>query len=99
MDRRSTATLICDGASLIVATNKPFGSLGEVSADDVAAAMIDRLAHHDIVIDLRGNSRRRVRPSMPSATGLRFSGGTLTTKTTSLLTDQRQRDEDRSRPT
>jgi DNA replication protein DnaC len=35
-------------ASLIVTSNKPFGRWGEVFGDDVAAAaMIDRLVHHD----------------------------------------------------
>src|SRR5207245_7567346 len=37
-------------ASLIVTSNKPFGRWGEVFGDDVvAAAMIDRLAHHPAV--------------------------------------------------
>src|SRR6266568_4200361 len=46
-------------ASLIVTSNKPFGRWGEVFGDDiVAAAMIDRLAHHADVIALKGDSYR-----------------------------------------
>lgn len=46
-------------ASLIVASNKPFGRWGEVFGDDVvAAAMIDRLVHHAEVITLKGDSYR-----------------------------------------
>jgi len=38
-------------------SNKPFGRGGETFGDDVvAAAMIDRLAHHAEVIDLIGDS-------------------------------------------
>ena len=45
--------------SLIVTSNKPFGSWGEVFGDDtVAAAMIDRLVHHAEVIALKGDSYR-----------------------------------------
>jgi hypothetical protein len=44
-------------ASLIVTSNKPCGSWGEVFGDDVgAAAMIDRLVHHAEVIALKGDS-------------------------------------------
>jgi len=46
-------------ASLIVTSNKAFGRWGEVFGDDVvAAAMIDRLAHHAEVITLKGDSYR-----------------------------------------
>jgi DNA replication protein DnaC len=46
-------------ASLIVTSNKPFGRWGEVFGDDVvAAAMIDRLVHHAVVISLKGDSYR-----------------------------------------
>jgi DNA replication protein DnaC len=46
-------------ASLIVSSNKVFGRWGEVFGDDVvAAAMIDRLAHHAEVIALKGDSYR-----------------------------------------
>ena len=46
-------------ASLILTSNKPFSSWGEVFGDDVvAAAMIDRLVHHAEVINLRGDSYR-----------------------------------------
>jgi len=46
-------------ASLIVSSNKVFGRWGEVFGDDVvAAAMIDRLAHHAEVIALNGDSYR-----------------------------------------
>ena len=40
-------------ASLIVTSNKPFGRWGEVFADDVVAAAIDRLVHHAEVVALR----------------------------------------------
>ncbi|MCA1822443.1 MAG: IS21-like element helper ATPase IstB [Pseudonocardia sp.] len=46
-------------ASLIVTSNKVFGRWGEVFGDDVvAAAMIDRLAHHAEVISLKKDSYR-----------------------------------------
>ena len=45
-------------ASLVVTSNKEFGRWGEVFGDDtVAAAMIDRLVHAD-VIALKGDSYR-----------------------------------------
>ncbi len=46
-------------ASVIVASNKPFGRWGETFGDaTVAAAMIDRLVHHAEVINLKGDSYR-----------------------------------------
>jgi hypothetical protein len=46
-------------ASVIVISNKPFGRWGEVfGRATVAAAMIDRLAHHDNVVSLQGDSYR-----------------------------------------
>jgi hypothetical protein len=46
-------------ASVIVASNKPFGRWGEIFGDPVvAAAMIDRLVHHAEVVSLRGDSYR-----------------------------------------
>jgi DNA replication protein DnaC len=42
-------------ASLIVTSNKPFGSWGEIFGDDaVAVAMVDRLVHHAELISLKG---------------------------------------------
>jgi DNA replication protein DnaC len=54
-------------AYVIVTSNKPFGRWDEIFGDDtVAAAMIDRLVHHDEVISLKGDSYHRAgRPSRP----------------------------------
>ena len=44
-------------ASVIVTSNKHFGRWGEVFGDPVvAAAMIDRLVHHEEVVNLKGDS-------------------------------------------
>ena len=46
-------------ASMIVTSNKPFSSWGEIFGDDVvAAAMIDRLVHHAEILALKGDSYR-----------------------------------------
>ena len=46
-------------ASVIVTSNKPFSSWGDIFGDDtVAAAMIDRLVHHADIISLKGDSYR-----------------------------------------
>ena len=43
-----------EGASVIVTSNKAFGSLGDVFGDDaVAGAMIDRHVHHATVVNLK----------------------------------------------
>jgi DNA replication protein DnaC len=60
-------------ASMIVTSNKPFSSWGEIFGDEVvAAAMIDRLVHHAEILSLKGDSYRlkdkdvsaRVRPAL-----------------------------------
>src|SRR5277367_374655 len=46
-------------ASLIVTSNKPFSTWGEIFGDDAtAAAMIDRLIHHAEILSLKGDSYR-----------------------------------------
>ena len=46
-------------ASMIVTSNKPFSSWGEIFGDEVtAAAMIDRLVHHAEILGLKGDSYR-----------------------------------------
>jgi len=46
-------------ASLIVTSNKPFGSWGEIFGDEItAAAMVDRLVHHAEILNLKGDSYR-----------------------------------------
>jgi DNA replication protein DnaC len=46
-------------ASLIVTSNKPFSTWGEIFGDDaVAVAMVDRLVHHAELISLKGDSYR-----------------------------------------
>jgi DNA replication protein DnaC len=46
-------------ASLIVPSNKPFGSWGEIFGDEIrAAAMVDRLVHHAEILALKGDSYR-----------------------------------------
>ncbi|MBK5232938.1 MAG: IS21-like element helper ATPase IstB [Thermoleophilia bacterium] len=46
-------------ASMIVTSNKPFSSWGEIFGDEVtAAAMIDRLVHHSEILGLKGDSYR-----------------------------------------
>jgi DNA replication protein DnaC len=44
---------------MIVTSNKPFSGWGEIFGDEVvAAAMIDRLAHHAEILSLKGDSYR-----------------------------------------
>ena len=46
-------------ASVIVTSNKPFSSWGDIFGDNtVAAAMIDRLVHHADIFSLKGDSYR-----------------------------------------
>ncbi len=46
-------------ASLIITSNKPFSSWGEIFGDEVvAAAMIDRLVHHAEILSMKGDSYR-----------------------------------------
>lgn len=46
-------------ASVIMTSNKPFSSWGEIFGDEVvAAAMIDRLVHHAEILSLKGDSYR-----------------------------------------
>lgn len=46
-------------ASLIVTSNKPFSTWGDIFGDEVtAAAMIDRLVHHAEILALKGDSYR-----------------------------------------
>ena len=46
-------------ASLIVTSNKPFSTWGEIFGDEaVATAMIDRLVHHATILALKGDSYR-----------------------------------------
>jgi len=49
----------CERASLIVTSNKPFSTWGEIFGDEVvAAAMIDRLVHHAEILSLKGDGYR-----------------------------------------
>lgn len=61
-------------ASMIVTSNKPFSSWGEIFGDEVvAAAMIDRLVHHAEILSLKGDSYRlrdKDLGSAPPAEGL-----------------------------
>ena len=53
-------------ASLILTSNLPFASWGDVFGDQVvAAAMIHRIVHHAEVITLKGSSHRL--PTLPRA--------------------------------
>jgi DNA replication protein DnaC len=46
-------------ASLIVTSNKPFGTWGEIFGDAfTATAMVDRLIHHAEILSLKGDSYR-----------------------------------------
>jgi DNA replication protein DnaC len=46
-------------ASMVVTSNKPFSTWGEIYGDDVtAAAMIDRLVHTAEILALNGDSYR-----------------------------------------
>jgi DNA replication protein DnaC len=46
-------------ASMIVTSNKPFSSWGEIFGDEVTAtAMIDRLVHQAEILSLKGDSYR-----------------------------------------
>ncbi len=46
-------------ASVIVTSNKSFGTWGDIFGDDtVAAAMIDRLVHHAEIVAIKGDSYR-----------------------------------------
>jgi IstB-like ATP binding protein len=68
----SSSSAGCEGASLIVTSNKLFGRWGEGFGDDVvAAAMIDRLVHHADVVSLKvtvTDSRTRDLGRVPAAT-------------------------------
>jgi len=46
-------------ASVVITSNKPFSSWGDIFGDEVvAAAMIDRLVHHAEILSLKGDSYR-----------------------------------------
>ena len=48
-----------DRASMIVTSNKPFSAWGEIFGNEVtAAAMIDGLIHHAVILSLKGDSYR-----------------------------------------
>src|ERR1700680_4532045 len=62
-------------ASMIVTSNKPFSSWGEIFGDDMAAtAMIDRLIHHAEILSLKGDSYR-LRGKDLEARPARVAGG------------------------
>jgi len=45
--------------SIVITTNRPVGSWGEIIGDStVAAAMLDRLLHRSVVLNLDGDSYR-----------------------------------------
>ena len=45
--------------SIVITTNRPVGSWGDILGDTtVAAAMLDRLLHRSVVINLDGDSYR-----------------------------------------
>ena len=45
--------------SLVLTSNKPFRDWGQVFGDDViASALLDRLFHHAVVLNIRGASYR-----------------------------------------
>ncbi|WP_432947738.1 ATP-binding protein [Kribbella sp. CA-253562] len=70
-------------ASLIVASNKPFGRWGEVFGDVVVAAMIDRLVPHAEDVALKGDSlptqgpRPGPRPSLVNRRTMTTKGATF----------------------
>ena len=48
-----------DRGSIILTSNKSYGEWGKVFADDIiAAAILDRLLHHSMTINIRGESYR-----------------------------------------
>ncbi|HEU4705947.1 MAG TPA: ATP-binding protein [Solirubrobacterales bacterium] len=52
-------SLVSERASLIVTSNNAFSAWGEIFGDEVvAAATIDRLAHHAEILGLMGDSHR-----------------------------------------
>jgi DNA replication protein DnaC len=45
--------------SLIITTNKPFDKLGDIFTDNtMASAILDRVVHHSVVIQINGPSYR-----------------------------------------
>jgi DNA replication protein DnaC len=45
--------------SMILTSNQSFGNWGEIFGDQVlAAAILDRILHHSVVINIRGKSYR-----------------------------------------
>ena len=45
--------------STIITTNQPFSKWGEVFGDaTIASAIIDRLVHHSVIINIKGKSYR-----------------------------------------
>jgi len=69
---------------MVLTSNKPFSVWGDISGDEVAAAMVDRLVHHSDVISLQGDSYRlkdrdrgkggEARPPNGSDEGVSFRG-------------------------
>jgi DNA replication protein DnaC len=43
---------------MILTSNQSFGSWGEVFDRVIAAAILDRILHHAITVNIRGNSYR-----------------------------------------
>ena len=48
-----------ESKSTIITTNQPFSKWGEVFGDTtIASAIIDRLVHHSVIINIKGKSYR-----------------------------------------
>ena len=48
-----------ENKSTIITTNQPFSKWGEVFGDTtIASAIIDRLVHHSVIINIKGKSYR-----------------------------------------
>lgn len=48
-----------ENKSTIITTNQPFSKWGEVFGDTtIAAAIVDRLVHHSVIINIKGKSYR-----------------------------------------
>lgn len=80
-------------ASTVITSNKAFSDWAELFHDSIiVTAILDRLLHHSVVINIRGNSYRlmgkRATEEVNDVHQLMESGSNLTTENGSLLNDR-----------
>ena len=80
-------------ASTVITSNKAFSDWAELFHDPIiVTAVLDRLLHHSVVINIRGNSYRlmgkRTNKEVNDVHQLMAGGSNLTTENGSLLNDR-----------